>query len=162
MGEAKRRSKSDPTYGKFFNLSSAAAKNQHSGLVLEELFTTFNSELKTLILAKTLPSNYQSTCNRMADWFQHKLLQYRPLDRDYILKFILGMSAKIGDEFVVEQQFGSQQDNVSPALFYCIFQATRNCLSDEALSEFKLHLDKTLQQFQHHESTQSLLEQIQL
>ena len=162
MGEAKRRKKLDSTYGKFLNLSSTA-KEKHSESVLEELFTTFGSELKTLILAQTLPDNFQSICERMTDWFQHKLLRYRPLDRDYILKFILNMSATLGEEFTVKEKSSNQESDVSPILFFCIFQATRNCLTDEALLELKSRLENTLKEFPLlQESTPSLLEQIQL
>ena len=60
MGEAKRRSQSDPNYSKVFNLSSAAARERHSQLILEQLFTDCRAESRTLISAKTFPDNYQS------------------------------------------------------------------------------------------------------
>ena len=164
MGEAKRRSKNDPNYGKLFDLSSAAAKARHSELVVDELFTLFHSEFKTLISAKTIPDNYQSICDRTKDWFGKRLLNYRPRDREYIVQFVLGMAAKIGDEFVLEREFG-QHGTISPALFCCLFQATKNYLHDDALLQFQAILKKALEKLDPDDSTQlfavSLLEQIQ-
>lgn len=164
MGEAKRRSKSDPNYGKFFALSSAAAKAKHSELIVDELFTVFDSEFKTLISAKTFPDDYQSICDRLASWFEQKLLQYRRQDRDYIVQFVLGMAAKIGDEFVLEQQFG-RHDTISPALFCCLFLATKSYLDDDALVQFQAILKQALKKLNRDDSTQlfaiSLLEQTQ-
>jgi hypothetical protein len=84
MGEVKRRSKFDPNYGKIFDLSSTSAKIQHSELVVDQLFTTFSSEFKTLISAQAFPNTYQSICDRISDWLHQRLLQYRPSDLLYI------------------------------------------------------------------------------
>ena len=164
MGEAKRRSKSNPHYGKFFTLSSAAAKAKHSKQVVEDLFTAFPSEFKTLISAKAFPDQYQSICDRISPWFEQRLLQYRPQDREYIAQFVLGMAATIGDEFVLDQQFG-RKDDVSPAFFYCLFQVTKSYLDDDALIKFKLILQDALEHLEDNGYTklftQSLLDQIQ-
>lgn len=163
MGEAKRRLKNDPNYGKVFNLSSAAAKAQHSELVVQELFTTFKSEFKTLISATTFSDDYHSICDRISYWFEQKLLHYQQQDREYIAQFTLGMIAQLDDYSVINQY--QQKEDVSPVLLCCLFQATKSYFSDEALFKMKLRLQKLLQQFDHHHETQffgqSLLKQIQ-
>ena len=78
MGEAKRRSKSDPNYGKVFNLSSSSAKAQHSELVVQELFTTFERDFKILMTATALTDDFDSICDRLNHWFELKLLPYQP------------------------------------------------------------------------------------
>lgn len=164
MGEAKRRSKSDPNYGKFFDLSSASAKQKHSELVLQELFTFFSSELKILMSAKTFPAQYPSICERISSWFEQRLLPYRPGDREYIAQFILGLAVTLGEEFSLKDHFG-RQDDISLALFHCLFQATKHYLNQDALINLKLRLQDALEHLEDHDSnqlfTQSLLEQIQ-
>lgn len=163
MGEAKRRSQLDPNYGQFFNLSSVATKNQHSQLVIGELFAAFVPEFKILIRAKTFPDDYQQICTRVTNWIECRLLRYRQEDRTHIAQFILGMIAQLDDYLVIDQY--QQKDEVSPVLLCCLFQATKSYFSDEDLSKMKLRLRKLLDQFTHHHETQffgqSLLEQIQ-
>lgn len=142
MGEAKRRSQSDPNYGQFFNLYSTAAKIQHSELVVNELFILFASELKILIRAKAFPDDYQQMCDRITHWLHQRLLRYRPEDRQYIAQFVLGVIAQLDDYSVVDQY--QQKDEVSPVLLCCVFQATKSYFSDEALSKMELRLQKTL------------------
>lgn len=114
MGEAKRRSQSDPNYGKLFNLSSDAAKARHSQLFVEQLFTDCRTESRALISAQTFPDDYQLICDRLSGWFEQKLLQYRPQDREYLAQYTLGIAATIGDEFVHQKPFG-QHDEISLA-----------------------------------------------
>ena len=163
MGEAKRRSKSDPDYGKVFNLSSTAAKARHSQLILEQFFTDYHTESRTLISATTFPNNYQSICERISNWFERKLLNYRPQDREYIAQYTLGIAATIGDEFVQDRPFG-QDDSVSLAFFCCIFQAVKNYLEPSTVNQFKLNLETKLEQLSLNKSDrlfiQSLLKSI--
>lgn len=161
MGEAKRRQKLDPNYGKIFDLSSAAAKERHSQLIVEQLFTDCRIESVTLISAKTFPDNYQSICDRLAFWFEQKLLQYRPQDRKYIAQYVLGIAATIGDEFVQERPFG-QQDDISLAFFCCIFQAIRNHLEPSGLNKLQLNFQKKLEQLSPNNPVRPFLQSVLL
>ena len=162
MGEAKRRSKNNPNYVRFFNLSPTAAQTQHSRLVINELFAAFAPEFETLIRTRTFPDNYQPTCTRVSDWLDRRLLRYREDDREYIARFILNMIAQLDDSSVVDRYKPSAK--VSPVLLCCLFQATKSYFSDETLSKMKLRLQKVLEQFIHHHETQffarSVLEHI--
>lgn len=164
MGEAKRRSQYDPNYGKVFNLSSASAKTQHSQSLLEQFFTDCHTESRTLISATTFPPQYQSICKRVCDWFEQKLLPYRPQDREYIAQYVLSIAATIGDEFVHDKPFG-REDDVSLAFFCCLFQALKNYLAPSHLNQLELNLKTKLEQLSPHEPArpfiQSLLEQTQ-
>lgn len=163
MGEAKRRSKSDPSYGQVFNLSSALAKTRHSQLILEQFFTDCRTESRILISATTFPNNYQSICERINSWFEQKLLHYRPQDREYIARYTLGIAATVSDEFVQEKSFG-QEDDISLAFFCCIFQAIKNYLEPSALNQLKLNFKTKFEQLSPDEPArpflQSLLESI--
>ena len=162
MGQAKRRKQNNPDYGKVFDLSSTSAKLQHCESVVKEMFTTFNTEFKTLVSAKAFPENYQSICDRITLWFEQKVLKYHPRDRQYIAQFILGLAATIGDEFAPASPF-SEGNEVSPALFCCLFQVTRSFLGDESVNDLKFRLQKSLEQADQNNSgrpfAESLLEQ---
>lgn len=159
MGEAKRRSKSDPNYGKVFDLSSAAAKERHSQLVIEQLFTDCRHDLNTLLRAQTFPDNYFDICDRINSWFEHKLLQYRPQDHQYIAQYTLGMAATICDEFVQDKPF-SQEDDLSFAFFCCIFQAIKHYLEPSSLNQIKHRFEIKLKQLSPNEPTRPFLESL--
>ena len=159
MGEAKRRSKSDPNYGQVFNLSSAIAKTRHSQLILEQFFTDCHTESKILISATTFPDNYQSICDRISSWFEQKLLRYRPQDREYIARYTLGIAATISDEFVHDKPFG-QKDDVSLTFFCCIFQAIKDYLKPSALNQLKLNFKTKLDQLSPNQPAQPFLQSL--
>lgn len=159
MGQAKRRKQNNPDYGKVFDLSSTAAKLQHSELVVKEMFTTFNTEFKTLVSSKTFPDNYQSICNRITVWFEQKVLKYQPRDRQYIAQFVIGLAAEVGDEFVHDRPF-NKKVGASPAMFCCIFQVTRSFLSDEAVNNLKLTLQEAIKSLNKDDSARLFAESL--
>ena len=104
MGQAKHyHSQSDPNCTQFSNLSPAAARTQHSRLVIRELFAAFAPEFKTLILTRTFPDDYQQTCTFVTNWLSHRLIRYRQGDREYIARFILSAIAQLDDFSVIDQ-----------------------------------------------------------
>ena len=102
-------------------------------MILEQFFTDCRTESRTLISATTFPDNYQSICEHITNWFEQKLLQYCPQDREYIAQYTLGIAATIGDEFVKERPFG--QEDVSLAFFYGIFQGIKDYLAPSGLNQ---------------------------
>ena len=139
MGQAKHyHSQSDPNYTQFSNLSPAAARTQHSRLVIRELFAAFAPEFKTLIRTKTFPDDYQQTCTFVTNWLNRRLLRYQEGDREYIARFILSTIAQLDDFSVIDQH--QQEDDVNPILLCCLFQATRSYFSDEALGKMEREL----------------------
>ncbi len=60
MGEASRRQKLDPNYGKVPALRTQSLKYKHTAKILQELIEQFQVEFIELYNAETVPENYQT------------------------------------------------------------------------------------------------------
>jgi hypothetical protein len=54
MGEAKRRKKLDSIYGQIPSLTSVNQKQKHVDLILDQLFSQFDTELKQIAKAESM------------------------------------------------------------------------------------------------------------
>ena len=58
MGESKRRQQLDPSYGKTPLLTSQNQKEKHVNAIIDSLTTKFESEIKAISSAESIPDNY--------------------------------------------------------------------------------------------------------
>jgi hypothetical protein len=133
MGEASRRRKLDPSYGKVTSLRTPSLKNQHSEKIFHELLKQFQVEFYHLFNAETVPENYQTVTEQVRLWLKDKLLIYRESDRAYIAKFIFYLI--VG---------GGEKANINPLATSCIFKAVKDYFTPDELQSLLDHLDKDL------------------
>ena len=118
MGEASRRQKLDPNYGKVPSLATPSQKYKHSEIIFQELIEQFQVEFTHLFNAKTVPENYQTVTEQVRLWFKDKLLTYREPDRVYLAKYVFFM--------LVEME---EHVSFSPLAISCIFKAVKDYFS---------------------------------
>ncbi len=133
MGEASRRQKLDPNYGKVPSLSTPALKYKHSEIIFEELTEQFKVELGHLFNAKTVPENYQTVTEEVRSWLHDKLLTYREPDRVYLAKYVFFMLVEI-EEHV----------SFSPLAISCIFKAVKDYFAPDELQGLLNRFDREL------------------
>ena len=133
MGEASRRQKLAPNYGKVPSLSTPDLKYKHSEIIYEELTEHFKVELAHLSKAKTVPENYQTVTEEVRLWLYNKLLTYRKPDRVYLAKYVFFMLVEI-EEHV----------SFSPLAISCIFKAVKDYFSPSELQGLLNRFDREL------------------
>ena len=137
VGEAKRRKAKDKDYGKYINLDDQSVRERHLDSVMTDLFTTFTTEIRTLMLAESPPDNFQSICSRMETWVKSRLAKYREGDRDDIIVCLVVIFYELHTKYTVGDMHSDEQRNVGRCMFDCIYQVTKNCFSEKTRQEFK-------------------------
>jgi hypothetical protein len=130
MGEASRRKKLDPNYGKVVSLRTPSLKNEYSDKVFNELIEQFRVEFAHLFRTETVPENYHTVAEQVRLWLKDKLSTYREEDRAYIAKFIFSTLVKVGEEV-----------GFSPLAISCIFKAVKDYFTPDELQSLLNHLD---------------------
>lgn len=159
MGESNRRAKLNPNYGKLFDLSSYASKEQHCESVSLDFFNVFSSEFKTFAKAKVVPDNFQFICDHSSVWLEQRLQPYAPPDRTCIAEFILTVASQYGSSNFNEQ-FRNQEYPVSPVVFCWISQVTKNYFTEEVLLDWNLRLHKACEKLSSQGETPSLVKSL--
>ena len=122
MGEASRRKKLDPNYGKVTSLSTRSLKYKHLDKICQEFIEQFQVELTELFNAETVPESYQTVKEEVRLWFKQQLLTYREADRAELAKLLFCMIAGIHED-----------DLFNPLLISCIFKAVKEYLTPREL-----------------------------
>ena len=130
MGEAARRKKLDPNYGKVPSLSTRARKKKHSKKIFHELLKEFAPELRSLSKAKTVPENYQTITERVKLWVDNQLLSYDKSDRAYLAKYLFR-------PFVV----ANEPLSLNPLIMSCLFKAVMEYFPPDQLQCFLNNLE---------------------
>ena len=133
MGEASRRQKLDPNYGKVPSLTTPSLKYKHSEIIFQELIEQFQVEFTNLFNAKNVPENYQTVTEQVRLWFKDKLLTYREPDRVYLAKYVFFMLVEI-----------EEQVSFSPLAISCIFRAVKDYFTTDELQGLLNRFDKEL------------------
>ncbi len=131
MGEASRRKKLDPNYGKVPSLSTPSLKEKHSEKIFQELLEQFKVEFSTLLTAETIPENYQTVTEQVRLWLGNKLLTYREPERSELAKLLFFTLVEVGEDV-----------SFSPLLTSCIFKAVKDYLTPRELQVLLDSLDK--------------------
>ena len=133
MGEAARRKKLDPNYGKVPSLSTRSLKYKHLGKICQEFIKQFHQEFNELFEAETVPVNYQTVKEEVRLWLKNKLSIYSSADRAELAKLLFYLLV------------GVQEDDLfNPLLISCIFKAVKEYLT---LSELQGLLDSLDEDF---------------
>ena len=114
MGEAARRKKLDPNYGKVPSLSTKARKEEHSDKIFYDFIVYFSLEFKNLLKAKTVPENYQTITEQVKLWVESQLLTYGKSDRVYLAKSIFYTLVTVEEHI-----------SISPLAMSCLFKAVK-------------------------------------
>ncbi|AFZ35937.1 hypothetical protein Sta7437_2398 [Stanieria cyanosphaera PCC 7437] len=123
MGEAKRRKQSDPSYGKLPLLTSERQKEKHFEQLLDELFSTFDNEIKQLAKADSITEEYDRIKDQLSTWFADKLNNYRNSDRSLIATSLVSFWAEM-----------IQQNRTSPVLLKCMSEVLLPFLPPEQIT----------------------------
>ena len=124
MGEARRRKKLDPSYGKFTSLRNAEDGKKHLKQILDELHSQCRSEMKALFLAEKIPDNYQQIRAQIAEWIEKRLSKYCESDRETLA---LALSA-----FFLKTW---QDDETSDVMHMCLMEILKPYLSSSSVNE---------------------------
>lgn len=122
MGEASRRQKLDPNYGKVPDLSTPSLFDKHSEKIFLELIEQFPVEFTHLLNAETIPENYQTVTEQVRLWLKDQLSTYREPDRAYLAKFIFCTLVGVGEEV-----------SLNPLAISCIFKAVKDYFTPDEL-----------------------------
>ena len=133
MGEASRRKKLDPNYGKVPSLSTRARKQEHSEQIFYEFIKQFGREFKNLFKSKTVPENYQTIIEEVKLWVDTRLLTYGKSDRAYLAKSVFYTLVAVEEELYL-----------SPLAMSCLFKAVKEYFPDEELQGQLNCLEKDL------------------
>ncbi len=131
MGEASRRQKLDPNYGKVPDLRTQSLKYKHLGKICSEFIEQFQVELTELFEAETVPENYQTVKEEVRLWFKEQLLTYRSADRAELAKLLFHTIAAV-----------QKDDLFNPLLISCIFKAVKEYLTQSELQVLLDSLDE--------------------
>ena len=129
MGEARRRKKLDPDYGKFTSFTTLrdGEQKKHIDLMIEDLYSDNELELKTLSYAEEIPSNYKQIQGKIAEWIEKRLSKYRDSDRKQITLSLLIV-------FSIMCEKGSI-NHLTLICFMKIFKSDLPSSADKALGE---------------------------
>lgn len=131
MGEASRRQKLDPNYGKVISLSTQSLKYKHLKKICSELIEQFQVEFNALFDAETVPENYQTVKEEVRLWLKNKLSIYRSADRGELAKSLFYTIIVI-----------QKHDLFNPLLISCIFKAVKEYLTQSELQGLLDIVDK--------------------
>lgn len=133
MGEASRRQKLDPNYGKVTSLSTPSMKEKHSGDIFLELMKQFPQAFKSLFKTSEVPENYQTVTEEIRLWLHNKLSIYKPAERADLAKLLFSTMVGVGEEV-----------SLNPLAISCIFKAVKDYFTPDELQSL---LDSLEQDF---------------
>ena len=133
MGEAARRKKLDPHYGKVTSLSTPSMKEKHSGEIFYELIKQFPQAFKHLFKTSDVPDNYQTVTEEIRLWLHNKLSIYRPTDQVDLAKLLFSTMVGVGDEL-----------SLNPLAISCMFKAVQDYFTPDELQSLLDVVDKEL------------------
>lgn len=137
MGEASRRRKLDPDYGKVLSLSTKSLKEKHFEKILFEFMHQFPNELRDLLDAKTVPENYQAIAEQMRLWLSNRLSTYRESDRAFLAKMLFHTLVLAREEHIH-----------NPLFISCLKQAVKDFLNPDVLQGLSDDLNKAFEKRQ--------------
>ena len=82
MGEAKRRKKLDPNYGKIRFLKTLGQQQKHCEQFVSDVYFKCEPQIKFLIKAEKIPDNYQQIRAQISEWIEKRLSKYCESDRE--------------------------------------------------------------------------------
>lgn len=99
MGQAKRRKQNDPTYGKVPFLGTKTEKRKHLEKMVDDLYSEFDSELKTLSIFEKVPDEeYKQIFTSLDKWINNRLLNYREQDREILANSLAAFMYSVLEE----------------------------------------------------------------
>ena len=133
MGEASRRKKLDPNYGKVPSLSTQSMKEKHSGDIFYELIKQFPQAFKVLFKTSEVPENYHTVTEEIRLWLYNKLSIYKPADRAELAKSLFTTMVGVADEL-----------SLNPLAISCITKAVKDYFTPDELQSLLDVVDKEL------------------
>jgi hypothetical protein len=131
MGEASRRQKLDPSYGKIISLNTSSLKDQHSYKVFQELIR--QAEFVHLLRTETVPENYHAVAEQIRLWLKDKLSAYREEDRPYMAGFIFRVLTGV-----------REKSSFNYLAISCVFKAVKDYFTPDQLQGFIDSINKDL------------------
>ncbi len=131
MGESKRRQQLDPSYGKTPLLTSQNQKEKHVNAIIDSLTTKFESEIKAIASAQSIPDNYLEIKQKIHSWLERVLEPYRESDRTLIASSMMACYAQIANEY-----------ETSPLLIKCFFEILEPLLPEKNRAQIKKVIQK--------------------
>ena len=131
MGESKRRKQLDSNYGTIPLLSSKSQPEKHVNSIIESLSVKFETEIKAIASAESIPDNYMPIKQRINRWLEGILEPYRESDRTLIASSIMACYAQIANEY-----------ETSPLLIKCFFEILEPLLPEDNRSLIKNYVQK--------------------
>ena len=141
MGEAARRKKLDPNYGKISRLGTNSLKFKEAEKIIEELFKEFKLTLNKFMKAESIPENYQSDSEKIKQWLDERLLKYQEQDRSTLAQAIFAFIVSLGSEDLVNEL--GYHTEVSPVLLMCFVKIVKNYLSREENEKLLLKIKES-------------------
>lgn len=124
MGEAKRRKKLDPSYGKVHNLKDPNLRDKHVVSIMNDFVAQLKPDLKILITAEYIPHEYEQIKERISDWLEARLSSYDVEDQILIARSLIALSGDMNVEAFS-----------SPSLFVCVMEALKPYLPADMWSK---------------------------
>jgi hypothetical protein len=139
MGEASRRKKLDPSYGKIVSLNTPSLKNEHLDKVFQELIR--QAEFVYLLRAETVPENYHAVAEQIRLWLEDKLSVYKEEDRADMARFIFRVLTDIRE--------GNSPNYIPVSSFKylpisCVFKAVKDYFTPDQLQGLIDRINKNL------------------
>ena len=133
MGEASRRKKLDPNYGKVTSLSTPSIKEKHSAKIFLELMEQFPQAFKILFKTSDIPEDYQTVTEEIRLWLHNKLSIYKPADQAELAKLLFTTMVGVAEEL-----------SLNPLAISCMFKAVKDYFTPDELQSLLDVVDKEL------------------
>ena len=133
MGEAARRKKLDPNYGKVISLSTRSLREKHSGDIFYELIKQFPQAFKVVFKTSDVPDNYQTVTEEIRLWLYNKLSIYQAADQAELAKLLFATMVGVGDEL-----------SLNPLAVSCMFKAVKDYFTPDELQSLLDIVDEEL------------------
>ena len=133
MGEASRRQKLDPNYGKVPDLRTPSLKEKHSGEIFLELIKQFPQAFNYLFKTSEVPENYQTVTEEIRLWLYNKLSIYKPADQADLAKLLFTTMVGVREEL-----------SLNPLSISCITLAVKDYFTQSELQSLLDVVDKEL------------------
>ena len=133
MGEAARRKKLDPSYGKVTSLSTRSMKEKHSGDIFYELIKQFPQAFKVLFKTSEVPENYHTVTEEIRLWLHNQLSIYKPADQAELAQLLFTTMVGVADEL-----------SLNPLAISCITKAVKDYFTPDELKSLLDVVEKQL------------------
>ena len=129
MGEAKRRKKLNPDYGKFPLLRTARDREKHIEQIVDDLRAENKAEMIILTHAKEFPDNYQQIHAQFAEWLENRLSKYHERDREIIASNLLVFFILFYRDY-----------EITPLILLCFSDILKSYFSSDLSEKMKVYI----------------------